>query len=157
MTLWLPARSVVAGFDGSEQSCRAVGWAAAQADRCHGVLVVAGAIDWGWPAGRFPETAIASLSGGADRLRESGKVRLEEIVADLRDTHPELDVRDVLLGEQPARALSGFVTKVDAAMLVIGPPGKTFCRAWCSAPPRPSSPGYRPGRWWSCAVRRILR
>jgi hypothetical protein len=63
-----------------------VAWAAAEAVRCGGALVVARSIDWGWPAGYYPETALAPFSGGVDRIRAGAVTQLEEIVAELRDT-----------------------------------------------------------------------
>ncbi|MEV6644177.1 universal stress protein [Amycolatopsis sp. NPDC051371] len=115
--------AVVAGFDGTRPSFRAVFWAAAEAARRECALVVARALDWSWPAGAYPEVAFAPLSGGAERLRREAGTQTKEVVREIGHSYPDLDVRTVLLEDFPGPALAHYATRSEAAMLVVGPPG----------------------------------
>lgn len=117
------SRVVVAGYDGTRESLRAVFWAAAEADRRRSALLVARALDWSWPGGSYPEVALAPLSGGAERLRQDAESQTREAVREIGHSHPDLDVRTVLLEDVPAPALARVAARAEAVMVVVGPPG----------------------------------
>ncbi|MEU0529059.1 universal stress protein [Amycolatopsis tolypomycina] len=121
--------AVVAGFDGTEGSRPAVFWAAAEADRRGSVLVVAHAADWSRLGGCYPETSLAPLSGEADRVRAELDIRTREVVHEVGYSHPDLEVRTVVLEDLPRQALARYAAEVGAHMLVVGPPsGGPFAR-----------------------------
>jgi nucleotide-binding universal stress UspA family protein len=117
------APAVVAGFDGTQPSFRAVLWAAAEAARRRCVLVIARALDWSWPAGAYPEVALAPLTGDPELLRREAGMQTKEVVREIGHSYPDLDVRTVLLEDFPGPALAGYTRETGAAMLVVGPPG----------------------------------
>ncbi|MFI5593196.1 universal stress protein [Amycolatopsis sp. NPDC051758] len=122
MTTTKPA-VIVAGYDGTQESLRAVFWAAAEADRRQNALLVARALDWNWPSAGYPDVALAPLCGGTERLRREAEIEIGELAHEIGHSHPDLDVRTVLLEDLPGHALQRISTRSEAAMLVIGPPG----------------------------------
>lgn len=122
MTTTEPA-VIVSGYDGTQESLRAVFWAAAEADRRQSALLVARALDWSWPGGSYPEVALAPLSGGAERLRSDAEAQLREAVREIGHSHPDLEVRTVLLEDVPGPALARVASRAEAVMVVVGPPG----------------------------------
>ncbi|WP_328617080.1 transporter substrate-binding domain-containing protein [Amycolatopsis sp. NBC_00355] len=79
---------IVSGYDGTQESLRAVFWAAAEADRRDNALLVARALDWSWPGGSYPEVALAPLSGGAERLRSDAEAQMREAVREIGHSPP---------------------------------------------------------------------
>ncbi|WP_158641368.1 universal stress protein [Amycolatopsis eburnea] len=114
---------IVSGYDGTPQSLRAVFWAAAEADRRHGALVLARAVGWSWPRASYPEVALLPPSGGTDRLREEAEAQTGEAVREIGHSHPDLEVRTVLLEDVPTQALARVAARAGAVMVVVGPPG----------------------------------
>ncbi|MCR6488975.1 universal stress protein [Amycolatopsis sp. OK19-0408] len=122
MTTTEPA-VVVSGYDGTRESLRAVFWAAAEADRRRGALVLARAVEGSWPGTQYPEMALAPPSPGADRLREEAEAQTRETVREIGHSHPDLEVRTVLLEDVPGPALARVAARAGAVMVVVGPPG----------------------------------
>ncbi|MEV6643513.1 universal stress protein [Amycolatopsis sp. NPDC051371] len=122
MTTTEPA-VIVSGYDGSRESLRAVFWAAEEADRRQGALLVARALDWSRLGGSYPEVTLAPLSGGAERLREDAEAQTREAVREIGHAHPDLEVRTVLLDDVPGSALARVAARSEAVMVVVGPPG----------------------------------
>ncbi|GLY42775.1 universal stress protein [Amycolatopsis sp. NBRC 101858] len=114
---------VVTGYDGTPESLRAVFWAATEADRRGNTLVVARALDWSWPGGSYPEVVLAPLSGGAERLRREAEQQTRDAVREIGHSHPDLEVRMVLLEDLPGPALARIAARAEAVMVVVGPPG----------------------------------
>jgi nucleotide-binding universal stress UspA family protein len=114
---------IVSGYDGTQESLRAVFWAAAEADRRSSALLVARAQDVSWPSGSYPEVSLAPLSGGAERLRSDAEAQLRETVREIGHSHPDLEVRKALLEDVPGPALARVAARTEAVMVVVGPPG----------------------------------
>jgi len=113
---------IVTGYDGTQESFRAVFWAAAEADRRRGALVIARALDWSWPGGSYPEVALAPLNGEAERLWEDAEEQTREAVWEVGHSYPDLDVRTILLEDVPGPALARVAARTEAVMVVVGPP-----------------------------------
>ncbi len=111
---------IVAGMDGSDQSLRAVEWAAREAAR-HGaalrivsVPVLPPRMSWSREVRGTPDTV-------ADEIYESSKKALVAAAARAAEVEPGLEVDTALLSGPPAQALTDAAA--DAAMLVVGSRG----------------------------------
>jgi nucleotide-binding universal stress UspA family protein len=114
------ANRVVAGTDGSEQSLRAVEWAAHEA-ACRGaalrivsVPVLPSRMSWSRHEPGTPDTV-------ADAIHHSSQKALATAAARASEAEPGLDVDTTLLAGSPARVLTEAAA--DAAMLVVGSRG----------------------------------
>ena len=111
---------VVAGTDGSDQSLRAVEWAAAEAALRGAALEIVSVpvlpprMSWQRPAPHRPDTV-------ADTIRESSEKALAVAAARAATVQPGLAVSTALLSGQPAHALCEAAA--GAAMLVVGSRG----------------------------------
>lgn len=110
-----PTRRIVVGIDGSESSMAALGWAANQAASTRSRLQVI--MTWEWPANfgwapPFP----AEYTPEADTRRV-----LDEVVATVRNTHPDVDVQSTVIEGHPAPAL--IEASRGAELLVLGSRG----------------------------------
>jgi len=110
-----PTRRIVVGIDGSDASIAALGWAAkhAQSIGCPLQVIIA----WEWPisfgwAPPFP----AEYSPEADAQRV-----LDEAIAKVRSTYPEVEVRSTAIQGHPAPAL--IEASRGADLLVLGSRG----------------------------------
>lgn len=111
------ARSVVAGFDGSDQAAAAVRWAArhAHASNCP-LHVVHCSL---WPLLTRHLGPVPGVSGSG--LEESARSILEDGVALAASEVPGLQITSTLLHGLPSQLLAGI--SVDERMLVVGSRG----------------------------------
>lgn len=111
------ATRVVVGVDGSEDSRHAVATAAAEAERIGGRLEVVHA--WEHPS---VYVRVEYLPSAVDpSYQENARVVLAQSVAGLAQSHPDLQVEQVLVQDQPATALLDRAE--GAALLVVGSRG----------------------------------
>jgi nucleotide-binding universal stress UspA family protein len=120
-----PSSPVVVGVDGSSASGRAADIAAATAAETGAPLDVVSVWTGLSRDGRM--TALASgMSTSSDVFTPAARARAEQVadraVARVRETHPELDVRRVVVEGHPARALAEAAE--GAALLVVGSRGR---------------------------------
>lgn len=111
-------QGVLVGVDGSEESTQAVAFAAAEADREGQGLTVLHALRapslWGqkgWPEGSFVE-----------QFMEEERLVLAETIAGLAAEYPDLVVHQVLVTDEPSKALAEAAS--NAQLLVLGSRGR---------------------------------
>jgi len=105
-------RRIVVGVDGSPSSNAALAWAARQAELTGSALVAL--ITWDWPMSYgYPMPVAANF----DPSGEAGKV-LDEALAPIRSSHPELEVETLVVEGYPAAAL--VEASRGAELLVVG-------------------------------------
>jgi nucleotide-binding universal stress UspA family protein len=121
----------MAGTEGSEQSLRAVEWAAREAALCGGsqrvrsILILPRMMAWGRGAQGQPDVV-------ADAIRESCEQALATAAGRAADVAPGLGVDTALLCRPSALALVDAAS--DAAMLVVGSRGLAALLLWFSVP-----------------------
>ena len=106
---------IVVGIDGSDSSIAALCWAANQAESTGSGLEVI--ITWEWPTTvgwAPPFAADYTPEGDARRV-------LDEAVEKVRSTHPDVDVRSIVIEGHPAPAL--IEASRGADLLVLGSRG----------------------------------
>ncbi|MET9796185.1 universal stress protein [Nocardiopsis alba] len=118
------ATRVTVGVDGSATGERALGWAAAEAERRGLPLRVVHALDmplvmsvYAGPT-RFPPT---------EEISDQGRRVLDRSEAHVHELHPELAVETVLASEDPAKALLSRISPDD--LLVTGSRGLGAARS----------------------------
>jgi len=110
---------IVVGMDGSEPSMDALEWAAHEAELTDASLDVVTA--WTFPEEPTPFGIVPPVLPDADPLAEARR-QLDELIADTRDRHPQLDVRaDVVRGRASSVLLEA---SQDADLLVVGSRGR---------------------------------
>ena len=110
-----PPHRIVVGIDGSDSSIAALGWAAKQAELTGSRLQVI--VTWEWPADfgwAPPLSPDYTPEGDARRV-------LDEAVEKVRSTHPDVDVRSIVIEGHPAPAL--IEASRGADLLVLGSRG----------------------------------
>ena len=110
-----PRHTIVVGVDGSESSNGALRWAAQQAMRTDAALEVM--MTWEWPSSygwSFPLPAEYDPAADAQRL-------LDGVIAELRESHPNLDIRARVVEGHPAPTLVEASRGAD--LLVVGSRG----------------------------------
>lgn len=114
------AGPVVVGVDGSQVSESAVEFAFQAASlRRQGLHVLHA---WAQPD-PFVDEAYAVLSESATRQTEA-RLAVAESLAGWRDKYPDVEVTEVIADGHPVDALLAEVTRVDAALLVVGSRGR---------------------------------
>jgi nucleotide-binding universal stress UspA family protein len=114
-TEFAPFKLIVAGVDGSDESIRALRWAAHQAALSGSALEAI--MTWEWPTSygwAVPFPADYSPAADAERL-------LEATIAELRDAQPTLDLRTSVVEGHPAPVLVEASRTAD--LLVVGSRG----------------------------------
>lgn len=114
--------ALVAGFDGSAESVKAIGWAAAEARLRDRRLLIVQALNLPQPApegyGGYP----AGELGDEMRLRPL-RERLAEVAADCRRDLPEPAISTRLRHGDPASVLAEAAREADAELVAIGSSG----------------------------------
>ncbi|MGC7102535.1 universal stress protein [Amycolatopsis lurida] len=115
-----PGGSILAGFDGSDGSRRAVEWAAEEAVRRRCALLIAQCfasappIMQGW-------TSAEQVEGA--RIREQAEYQLGEVADHYRKSHPEFTVDTVLPEGRAGTVLPALAEETGAALIVVGSSG----------------------------------
>ncbi|RSM80886.1 universal stress protein [Kibdelosporangium aridum] len=116
--------AVVAGFDGSDESVRAVRWAAAEAElRNRPLLIVEALRPQVWAPigyGVYP-AAVADIRD--ERFIGQARQRLDAMAVECRRTIPALEVMTQLQQDEPVTALTTIVEDVEAELVAIGSSG----------------------------------
>jgi nucleotide-binding universal stress UspA family protein len=110
-----PTHRIIVGIDGSDQSMKALIWAAGQAALTNSTLEVV--TTWEWPSSygwALPLPPEYSPKSEAEKL-------LDDAVAQLGETHPDLDVRTAVKEGRPAPILTEASRTAD--LLVVGSRG----------------------------------
>ncbi|AXB41439.1 universal stress protein [Amycolatopsis albispora] len=116
----IPVGSILAGFDGSNGSRRAVEWAAEEAVRRRGTLLIAQCfvsappVMQGW-------TSADEVEG--TRIREQAEYQLDEMADHCGKSHPELAVDTVLPEGRAGVALPALAEEAGASLIVVGSSG----------------------------------
>lgn len=119
-TTHVPAGTVVVGVDGSVNSDHALAWAAEQAGLEHRGLTLVHAIG---PSGAAWAEAYGMDHGLVlDAMRSDGQVILDRARAFVEQSHPRLEVRDVLRLTDPRLALMELSEQATA--VVVGSRGR---------------------------------
>jgi nucleotide-binding universal stress UspA family protein len=112
----MTAKPIVTGVDGSEDSLRAVAWAAQEADLRHELLVVVTVVP---PLPRL--TSPGSIPALAATAREGSELALAIAVERAMEQASALKVETELLAGRPGQVLAGRAAS--ARMLVVGSSG----------------------------------
>ena len=110
-----PRHTILVGVDGSESSNGALRWATRQATLTDASLEVI--MTWEWPSSygwSFPLPAEYDPAADAQRL-------LDGVIAELRESHPNLDIRPRVVEGHPAPTLVEASRGAD--LLVVGSRG----------------------------------
>ncbi|MFD0487434.1 universal stress protein [Saccharopolyspora spinosporotrichia] len=141
---------VVAGFDLSDASRRAVWWAAAEAASRHRPLLLVHVFVW--PFAELTQVTVPGQREIMEPLKDALRRELQTLVAGCRELAPDVDVRDDMPFGDPAEELAAKAE--DAALLVLGAVGTGVPIGASSARPRPSwRRAVRVLRWWSSEAR----
>jgi nucleotide-binding universal stress UspA family protein len=109
---------VVVGVDGSPSSASAVDVAFTEAGLMKAKLVAVHAWDY-----RMPDSVLDPFHGlSLPDVQEGAATLLSKQIADHQDRHPEVEVEQVLVHDQPIPAITA--TAVDADLLVVGSRGR---------------------------------
>ncbi|UJW31567.1 universal stress protein [Saccharothrix sp. AJ9571] len=114
------AGSILAGFDGSDGSRRAVHWAAAEATRRRCPLLVVQCFAWAPPI--MQGWTSAGDTEGA-RIRQHAEYQLGELAEQCRKARPELVVETALPEGRAGVVLPEVAEDVGAALIVVGSSG----------------------------------
>lgn len=106
----LPRDAVLAGYDGSENSRKAVLWAAAEAASSGRELLVVQSYEW----------SVSMIGDYDDRLRRHATDQVAEIAEECRTTHPELGVHTRTPDGRPEDTVPELVPESAASLLVLG-------------------------------------
>ncbi|CAM01734.1 nucleotide-binding universal stress UspA family protein [Saccharopolyspora erythraea NRRL 2338] len=110
---------VVAGFDLSDASRRAVWWAAAEAASRHRPLLLVHVFVW--PFAELTQVTVPGQREIMEPLKDALRRELQTLVAGCRELAPDVDVRDDMPFGDPAEELAAKAE--DAALLVLGAVG----------------------------------
>jgi nucleotide-binding universal stress UspA family protein len=116
--------AVVAGFDGSDESVRAVRWAAAEAGLRNRALLIVQALrpQQLAPVGYGVYPAVAA-DFGDERLMRPVKQRLDAMAVECRRTIPALEVMTQFQYDDPVTALTTIVEDTEAELVAVGSSG----------------------------------
>ena len=103
----MAAKPIVAGTDGSEESLRAVDWAAS--------LIAVHA--WDMPYGEIGPAVWDLATPGRLALEEEAERQLDSVLADWRGKYPDVQVSRDFVRAHPGRALVGLSARADLVVL----------------------------------------
>lgn len=111
---------IIVGVDGSEAATTALEWAVDEARTRGGDIMVDAVMAWHEPvAGGTPPVVVFI---DPTELKASYAAELERTVQPLRDAHPDVSIRSLLVKDSPAHAL--IDASGDADLLVVGSRGR---------------------------------
>jgi nucleotide-binding universal stress UspA family protein len=118
----MPAKTIVAGTDGSEESLRAVEWAARETARREAALrIVSVPVTWPYagPRGKFSQVIAPEIVAEAER--KDAERALADAAKRAAWLAPALRVETAIIDGPPAQAL--LEAAADASLLVVGSRG----------------------------------
>jgi len=119
----MPAGTIVAGTDGSEESLRAVEWAARETARREAALrIVSVPVTWPYavPRRKFSQVIAPEIVAEAERKdaeRALADVRLDATLSPWRARYPGVETGWEVVHAHPARVLAGAAARADLVVL----------------------------------------
>ena len=130
-------KRILVAFDGSEQSKRAIDYAADMADSYKGTLFVLTVVpkvtlpvfpDEGF--GSAPITAAQDFGEYQDRMKTMYKKSQDEVMKDIKEHFPNLSAEPILLEGRPSAAIVEEAEKHQVDLIVMGSRGLGGIAGW---------------------------
>jgi nucleotide-binding universal stress UspA family protein len=130
-------KKILVAFDGSEQSRRAIDYAADMAHTNKGTLVVLTVVpkeslpvlpNEGF--GSVPVTSTQEWADYQDKMKESYQKSQEDIMKDIKEHFPKLKAESILLEGRPSSTIVEQAEKNQADLIVMGSRGLGGISGW---------------------------
>jgi len=130
-------KKILVAYDGSEQSKRAIDYAADMASSCEGSLVVLTVVpkvtipifpDEGF--GTVPVATSPDWAEYQDKMNASYQKSQTEVVKDLKEHYPTLKVEGILLEGRPSATIVEQAEKTQSDLIIIGSRGLGGISGW---------------------------
>ena len=130
-------KKILVAFDGSKPSKRAIDYAADMADECKGKLIILTVVPWEnlpvFPTdgmGAAPMATAEEWEEYQEKMEASYHKSQADVVKDLRDAFPKLDVEAILLEGRPSATIVEQAEKNQADLIVVGSRGLGGISGW---------------------------
>jgi nucleotide-binding universal stress UspA family protein len=130
-------KKILVAFDGSEQSRRAIDYAADMAHTNKGILVVLTVVpkeslpvlpNEGF--GSVPVTSTQEWADYQDKMKESYKKSQDDALNDIKARYPKLKAESILLEGRPSSTIVEQAEKNQADLIVMGSRGLGGISGW---------------------------
>jgi len=130
-------KKILVAFDGSKPSKRAIDYAADMADECKGKLIILTVVPQEnlpvFPTdgmGAAPMATAEEWEEYQEKMEASYHKSQADVVKDLRDAFPKLDVEAILLEGRPSATIVEQAEKNQADLIVVGSRGLGGISGW---------------------------